>query len=157
MKRNLNIRIMALAISLLLGTFPVVAAERPLALNGNGASTFITDGAGNIIGANLTASGTATQLGMWTAVGMVQFTPDPSNTGRLLSSATATFTAANGDKLQIALNGAFDPAAGGDMGTIRFIGGTGRFDGASGDANFVVKLNPATGAFKVTAVGRINF
>jgi hypothetical protein len=157
MKRNLNMRILALTISLLLGALPVVAAERPFALDGNGAATFITDGAGNIIGANVTASGTATHLGMWTAVGTVQFTPDPNNPGRLLSSATATFTAANGDRLQIALNGALDPAEGADMGAIRFVGGTGRFDGVSGAGDFVVELNPATGAFKVTAVGRINF
>jgi len=156
MKRSLNIRILALAISLLLGSLPVVAAERPFALNGNGASTFITDGAGNIIGANVTASGTATHLGMWTAVGTVQFTPDP-NTGRLLSSGTATLTAANGDKLQFAVNGALDPATGTDMGRLRFVGGTGRFDGVSGAGNFVVELNPGTGAFKLTAVATINF
>jgi len=156
MKRSLNIRILALAISLLLGYLPVVAAERPFALNGNGASTFITDGAGNIIGANVTASGTATHLGMWTAVGTVQFTPDP-NTGRLLSSGTATLTASNGDKLQFAVNGALDPATGTDMGRLRFVGGTGRFDGVSGAGNFVVELNPGTGAFKLTAVATINF
>ncbi|MGH9769684.1 MAG: hypothetical protein ACREAB_19855 [Blastocatellia bacterium] len=157
MKRSLNVRILALAISLLLGALPVVAAERPFALNGNGVSTFITDGAGNIIGANVTASGTATHLGMWTTVGTVQFTPDPNNPGRLLSSATATFTAANGDKLQLSLNGALDPATGTDMGPIQFVGGTGRFNGVSGGGNFVVELNPATGAFKLTMVGRINY
>jgi hypothetical protein len=157
MKRSLNIRILALAISLLLGSLPVVAAERPFALTGNGSSTFITDGAGNIIGANVTASGTATHLGMWTAVGSVQFTPDPYNPGRLLSSGAATVTAANGDKLQFVVNGALDPSTGTDMGPIRFIGGTGRFAGVSGGGDFVVELNPATGAFKLTAIGRINF
>jgi hypothetical protein len=157
MKRSLNIRILALAISLLLGSLPVVAAERPFALNGNGASTFITDGAGNIIGANVTVSGTATHLGMFTAVGTVQFTPDPNNPGRILSSGTAIFTASNGDKLRFALNGALDLATGVDMGVFRFVGGTGRFDGAGGAGDFVVELNPATGAFKFTAVGRINY
>jgi hypothetical protein len=157
MKRSLNVRIIALTISLLLGTLPVMATERPFALDGNGASTFITDGAGNIIGANVTASGTATHLGMWTAVGTVQFTPDPSNPGRLLSSGISTFIAANGDRLQVAVNGALDPATGSDMATMQFVGGTGRFDGVSGSGNVVVELNPATGAFKLTAVGRINF
>ena len=104
MKRNLNVRILALAMTLLLWTLPVVAEERPFALTGNGVATFITDGAGNIIGANVTGSGTATHLGLWTVVGTVHFTPDPDNPGRLLSSATTTFTAANGDK--------FHPAAG---------------------------------------------
>ena len=157
MKRSLNIRILALAISLLLGSLPVVAAERPFALNGNGVGTFITDGAGNIIGANVTASGTATHLGMWTAVGSVQFTPDPNNPGRLLSSGAATITAANGDNLQVKFNGNLDPAAGLDTGVIQFVGGTGRFAGATGLGDFVVQINPLTGAFKTTAVGKINF
>jgi len=119
--------------------------------------TFITDGAGNVIGANITASGTATHLGLWTAAGTVHFTPDPNNPGRLLSSAALAFIAANGDKLQIMLNGNLDPAAGFDMGVIQFVGGTGRFAGSSGSGQFVVELNTATGAFKTTAVGKINF
>src|SRR5262249_1914463 len=147
MKRCLNIRILALAISLLLGSLPVVAAERPFALNGNGVATFITDGAGNVIGANVTGSGTATHLGMWTTVGTVHFTPDPNNPGRLLSSGTGTITAANGDTLQFVVHGSLDPAAGADMGPIQFVGGTGRFNGVSGGGEFVVELNPATGAF----------
>ena len=157
MKRNLNVRILALAMTLLMGTLPVVAEERPFALTGNGVSTFITDAAGNIIGANVTGSGTATHLGLWTVVGTVHFTPDPNNPGRLLSSATTTFTAANGDKLQVSLTGSLDPAAGADMGTIHFVGGTGRFAAASGAGEFVVELNPATGGFKVTMVGNIDY
>src|SRR5262245_19999921 len=128
MKRSVSARILALTISLLLLFFQAVAAERPFALNGNGVATFVRDGAGNIIGANVTMSGTATHLGRWTGIGTVHFTPDPDNPGRLLSSATADFTAANGDKLQIAFNGSLDPAAGTDGGSIRFVGGTGRFD-----------------------------
>src|SRR5262249_53931094 len=112
MKRDLNIRILALTLSLLMGTLPVVAAERPFALNATGVATFITDGAGNIIGANVTGSGTATQLGLWTLAGTVHFTPDQNNPGRLLSSATINFTAANGDTLQISLNGSLDPSTG---------------------------------------------
>jgi hypothetical protein len=157
MKQNLSIRLLALTISLLLGSFPVQAAERPFAFDGSGASTFITDSAGNVIGANITASGTATHLGLWTAAGTVQFAPDPNNPGRLLSSAALAFVAPNGDKLQVKLNGNLDPAAGFDMGVVQFVGGTGRFAGASGFGEFVVQINPLTGAFKTTAVARINF
>jgi hypothetical protein len=157
MKRNLSIRLLALTISLLLGFLPLQAAERPFAFSGSGSSTFITDAAGNVIGANVTASGTATYLGLWTAAGTVQFTPDPNNPGRLLSSAALAFIAANGDRLQVMLNGNLDPAAGADMGVLRFVGGTGRFAGASGLGQFVVELNPSTGAFKTTAVATINF
>src|SRR5262245_61437450 len=68
-----------------------------------------------------------------------------------------TVIAANGDTLNITLSGDLDPAAGMDTGPIQFVGGTGRFAGASGSGQFVVELNPATGAFKTTVVGKINF
>jgi hypothetical protein len=135
---------------------PVMATQRPFALNGNGTATFITDGAGNVIGANVTASGTATHLGMWTTTGTVQFTPDPNHPGRFLSTGAATVIAANGDQLQITLNGSLDPAAGLDGGPIHFVGGTGRFAQAGGAGEFAVELTP-TGAFKLTMVGSINY
>ena len=113
--------------------------------------------AGNVTGANVTASGTANYLGLWTAAGTVHFAPDPNNPGRLLSSANMAFVAANGDRLQVMLNGNLDPAAGADMGILQFVGGTGRFVAASGSGHFVVELNPATGVFKTTAVAAINF
>jgi len=158
MKRKLNVRILALAISLLLGTLPAVAAERPFALHGSGLSTFITNGDGIPIGANLTASGTATHLGLWSAVGTIQFTPDPNNPGLLQVSGSTTFTAANGDKLQTVLGtGVLDTSTGVGTGTLQFVGGTGRFAGASGTANLVVSQNLVTGTFEVTSVGRINY
>ena len=157
MKRNLSLRLLALSLSLLLGFLPLQAAERPFAFSGSGTATFITDAAGNVIGANVTASGTATYLGLWTAAGTVHFAPDPNNPGHLLSSANMAFVAANGDRLQVMLNGNLDPAAGADMGILQFVGGTGRFVAASGLGQFMVELNPATGAFKTTAVATINF
>ena len=157
MKRNVGLRLLVLSISLLLGFLPLQAAERPFEFSGSGTATFVTDAAGNVIGANITASGTATYLGLWTAAGTVHFAPDPNNPGRLLSSANMAFVASNGDRLQITLNGNLDPAAGADMGVLRFVGGTGRFATASGLGQFVVELNPATGAFRTTAVATINF
>ena len=156
MKRKLIVRSLALTISLLLGFLPVQAAERPFAWNGSGSSTFFTDASGNLA-ANVTVSGTATHLGMWTATGTVHFLPDPNHQGRFLSSAALAVIAANGDTLNITLSGDLDPAAGMDTGPIQFVGGTGRFTGASGSGQFVVELNPATGAFKTTVVGKINF
>jgi hypothetical protein len=157
MIRNLSIRFVALTISLLLGFLPVQAAERPFAFDGSGTAAFIADTAGNVTAANVTASGTATYLGLWTAVGTVHFAPDPNHAGRLLSSAVLAFTAANGDNLQVKFNGNLDPAAGFDTGVIQFVGGTGRFAGATGFGDFVVQINPLTGAFKTTAIAKINF
>jgi hypothetical protein len=112
------------------------------------------DGAGNVIGGNVTASGTATHLGLWTAVGSVTFTPD---NGVLRSNGAATFTAANGDKLEMVAEGALDPATFTDHGIFRFVGGTGRFAAVSGSADFVVTVNPITGGFELTLVGSINY
>jgi sugar (pentulose or hexulose) kinase len=137
MKRLLNRRSIMLTIVLLLGAIPVAAVERPFALNGRGVAAFITDSAGNIIGANVTASGTATHLGLWTTVGTVTFTPD---NGVLRSHAEVTLTAANGDKLESVVDGALNPATGTDHGNLRFVGGTGRFQGASGNCDSLFEL-----------------
>ena len=155
MKRFTKIRTLMPILFLLLATIPVSAAERPFALSGTGVATLITNEAGMPIGAIPTGSGTATHLGQWTVTGNVKYTPDAN--GVLHSSGDATITAANGDKVQIQIEGILDPAAGMDQGIFHIVGGTGRFEGATGDANFVVALNPLTGGFDLTVVGKINY
>ena len=154
MKRLFNRRNTLLTLVLLLAAIPAVAHERPFALNGQGVATLITDSAGNVIGGNVTASGTATHLGRWTAVGSVTFTPED---GVLRSHGQATITAANGDRLETVADGAMDPATGSDHGIFHFVGGTGRFAGASGSADFVISLNPLTGGFEMTMVGKLDY
>ena len=155
MKRFMKIRTLMLTAFLLLGTIPVSAVERPFALNGAGVATLITDDAGHLVGAIPTGSGTATHLGQWTVSGNVQYTPD--NNGVLHSSGEAALTAANGDKLQFQIDGILNPVTAVDQGVFRFVGGTGRFEGASGAANFVVQINPLTGGFELTVVGKIDY
>lgn len=155
MKRFTKIHTLMLVLFLLLGTIPVSAVERPFALKGGGVATLITDELGRPIGAIPTGSGTATYLGQWTVTGTVQYTPDEN--GVLHSSGAAALTAANGDKLQFQIDGILDPVAGIDQGVFRFVGGTGRFEGATGEANFVVTINPLTGGFELTVVGKINY
>lgn len=155
MKRLTKIRTAMVTLFLLLGTIPVSAVERPFALKGAGVAPLITDEAGHVIGATPTGSGTATYLGQWTVAGNVHYTPDSN--GVLHSSGDATITAANGDKLHVQIDGILDPVAAMDQGTFYFVGGTGRFEGASGSANFVVSINPLTGGFDLTVVGKINF
>lgn len=154
MKPFTKIRTMMLTLFLLLGTIPVSAVERPFALRGTGVATLLTDESGNLIGAIPTGSGTATHLGQWTVAGTVKYTPD---NGVLRSSGDATLTAANGDKLLFQIDGILDPVAAVDQGIFRFVGGTGRFEGASGTANFVVTINPLTGGFELTVVGKIDY
>jgi len=155
MKRFTKIRTLLPVLFLLLGTIPVSAAERPFALSGTGVATLIVNEAGMPIGAIPTGSGTATHLGQWTVTGNVKYTPDAN--GVLHSSGDATITASNGDKVQIQIEGILDPVAGMDQGLFHIVGGTGRFEGATGDANFVVQLNPLTGGFDLTVVGKINY
>jgi hypothetical protein len=155
MKRFTKIRALMPILFLLLGTIPVSAVERPFALSGTGVATLIVNEQGMPIGAIPTGSGTATHLGQWTVSGNVKYTPDAN--GVLHSSGQATITAANGDKVQIEIEGILDPVAGMDQGLFHIVGGTGRFEGASGDANFVVTLNPVTGGFELTVVGKINY
>ena len=155
MKRFTKIRTLMPILFLLLGTIPVSAAERPFALSGSGVATLILNEQGMPIGAIPTGSGTATHLGQWTVTGNVKYTPDAN--GVLHSSGDATITASNGDKVQIQIEGILDPVAGMDQGIFHIVGGTGRFEGATGDANFVVQLNPLTGGFDLTVVGKINY
>src|ERR1041385_4796595 len=114
MKRFTKIRTLILTFFMLLGTIPASAVERPFALNGTGVATLITDGSGHLIGAIPTGSGTATYLGQCTVTGSVAYTPDSN--GVLHSSGDATLTAANGDKLQVHIEGILDPVAAVDQG-----------------------------------------
>lgn len=155
MKPATKIRTLLVTLLLLLGTMPVSAVERPFALKGSGVATLITNEQGLPIGAIPTGSGTATHLGQWTVTGNVSYTPDSE--GVLHSSGDATITAANGDKLQVQINGILDPIAGMDQGVFTFVGGTGKFEGVTGSSNFVVTLNPLTGGFDLTVVGKINY
>jgi len=155
MKRFTKIRTLMVITFLLLGTIPASAVERPFALKGTGVATLITDDAGHLVGAIPTGSGTATHLGQWTVSGTVAYTPD--NNGVLHSSGDATILAANGDKLYVRIDGILDPIAAIDQGTFYFAGGTGKFEGASGAANFVVQINPVTGGFDLTIVGKIDY
>src|SRR5690348_7925578 len=76
MKNFVALKSLILVLALMLGTIPVSATERPFAANGNGVAAFITDGAGNVVGANLTLSGNGTHLGQFTGTGRIEFLPD---------------------------------------------------------------------------------
>ena len=120
MKRILNLSALTISAIVLLGTVSVMAIERPFALNAKGVATFNTDGAGNPVSAGVSSSGTATHLGSTTTVGTITFTPDPANPGRLLTNGTGTMTAANGDTVQLELNGALEPTPGSPTATDKF-------------------------------------
>jgi len=147
MNRNLKAFFFLLAV-VLMGSFPVQAAGRPFSLTGAGT---VSNSGG------VSASGRATHLGLFTEAGQVNFVPDPNDPTRVLATGNATFTAANGDALELLIDGSLDLTTGEATGIFTFVGGTGRFGDASGTGNFVIQQNLVTGAFEVTAVGTINY
>ena len=158
MKRFVAIRSLILVFSLLLGIIPVSASERPFASSGNGVAAFITDGAGNVVGANLTLSGNGTHLGAFSGTGRIEFIPDADDPLIVHVPGEITYTASNGDRLPVIIeNGRMDLRTGIATGDMVFQSGTGRFAGASGSAAIVVEQNFITGAYTFTMVGNINY
>jgi len=158
MKRFVTVKSLILVFALLLGIIPVSATERPFASNGNGIATFITDGAGNVVGGAVTLSGNGTHMGLFTGNGTIQFLPDANDPNISHPAGEVTYTAANGDRLPTVIeNGRMDLRTGIATGDMVFQSGTGRFEGASGRAAIVVEQNFVTGAYTFTMVGNINY
>ena len=158
MKRFVTLRSLTLVFALLLGIIPVSATERPFASNGNGIATFITDDAGNVVGATLALSGNGTHLGLFTGTGTIQFLPDANDPNISHPAGEVTYVASNGDRLPTVIeDGAMDLRTGIATGYMVFQNGTGRFAGASGKAAIVVEQNFVTGAYTFTMVGSINY
>jgi hypothetical protein len=158
MKRLATIKTLILVFAMLLATLPVSAAERPYAANGNGMATFITDGAGNVVGATVVVSGTATHMGLFSGTGTIQFLPDANDPNISHPAGEVTYIAANGDRLPSVIeDGSMDLRTGIATGYMVFQSGTGRFEGASGKAAIVVEQNFITGAYTFTMVGSVNY
>ena len=158
MKRFLTVRSFILVFAMLLGMIPVNATERPFASSGNGVAAFITDGGGNVVGANLTLSGNGTHLGLFTGTGNIQFVPDASDPNIVHVPGEITYVASNGDRLPTVIaNGRMDLTTGIATGDMVFQSGTGRFEGVSGKAAIVVVQDFVTGAYTFTMVGKIDY
>ena len=158
MKRFVTIKSLILVFTLLLGTIPVSATERPFASNGNGVAAFITDSAGNVVGANLILTGNGTHLGSFSGTGKIQFVPDASDPNIVYVPGEITYIASNGDRLPTVIeNGRMDLRTGIATGDMVFQSGTGRFEGVSGKAAIVVVQDFVTGAYTFTMVGNINY
>ncbi|HEY4424904.1 MAG TPA: hypothetical protein VGN10_11885 [Pyrinomonadaceae bacterium] len=148
----------SLILALLLAIIPVSATERPFASSGNGVASFIIDGGGNVVGANLMLSGHGTHLGAFSGTGKIDFVPDPNDPNIVIVPGAITYVASNGDRLPTVIeNGRMDLRTGIATGDMVFQSGTGRFEGVSGKAAIVVEQNFVTGAYTFTMVGNINY
>ena len=158
MKRFITVKSFILVFALLLATIPVSATDRPFASSGNGLATFITDGAGNVVGATVVVTGNGTHLGSFTGSGTIQFLPDANDPNISHPAGDVTYVAANGDRLPSVIeDGSMDLRTGIATGDMVFQSGTGRFAGASGRAAIVVEQNFVTGAYTFTMVGNVNY
>ena len=158
MKRFVTVTTLILVFTLLLGIIPVSATERPFASSGNGVAAFITDAAGNVVGANLTLSGHGTHLGLFSGTGKIDFVPDANDPNIVHVPGEITYVASNGDRLPTIIeNGRMDLRTGIATGDMVFQSGTGRFEGASQRAAIVVEQDFVTGAYTFTMVGTINY
>jgi hypothetical protein len=100
-------------------------------------------------------TGQATHLGHYTEAGSVSFSPtaDPSI---LRIDAVSIYTAANGDQLYANITGQLNGATGAITATVTYVGGTGRFDDATGSANLVGQILP-DGTISVAVEGTIDY
>ena len=158
MKRFLNIKILALALILLLGNMPVGAQERPFSCTGKGVATIIPGGGVPV--AAVIGTGNGTHLGLFASAGRVTFNPDANDPNLVHPSGQATFTAADGDKLETVFSAdetSMDLTTGIGGGIFRFTGGTGKFANATGSISVVVVQNFITGAYELTGVGKIDY
>jgi len=155
MKRFLSIKSFVVALAILFGTLPVSATERPFSLNGKGVASIA---GGQVPVGSIVGSGNATHLGLFTNSATIYFNPDPGDPTVVHPTGEGVFTAANGDNLYIVVEDAsMSLVTGVGGGTFRITGGTGRFANATGSMLAVVEQNLITGAYEVTAVGKIDY
>ncbi len=131
-------------------TGEVMAQERPFKLQG---TTAVIGNPFAPEGAVMVGNGTATHLGEWVNEGPIFF--DGSSGPPFAATAIAHFTAANGDQLDVLLTGTVDASLVATA-TYHFVGGTGRFAGASGYGDFLAVPNP-DGTLSYTATGTIDY
>ena len=124
---------------------PARAAERPHASSGTAQFT-----ATGFVG-----TGRALHLGTYTEEGTIQLFPTSDPTV-FDASATAIYTAANGDELHATFTGQLNFATGVITATVTYVGGTGRFAGATGSATLSGQLLQ-DGTLAVSVIGTIDY
>ena len=133
---------------LVLSTAALLAKERPHSFKGAG--QFLPNQTDFI------SSGTATHLGKFTEEGSITDIQPGGEPGVFLITAWAIQTAADGDELHEIISGQLNFLTGAGSATVTYVGGTGRFENASGSASLQIQLGP-DGTFTYRGAGVIDF
>ena len=139
--------VLLVAVGILTLSARASAEERPH--SSRGTAQFVSP-TGDFVG-----SGHATHLGRYTEVGSASFSPTNDPTV-LQISAWAIYTAANGDQLYATFTGQLNGLTGAITATVTYVGGTGRFDDASGSATLLGQIRP-DGTIAVAVKGTIDY
>jgi hypothetical protein len=118
-------------------------------------SYFATGTAHFVSPTDFVGSGRATHLGHYSEQGSVAFT-STSNPAVLQVTGTTAYFAANGDRLDAHVSGTLNQATGVVLATLTYVGGTGRFDDASGQSSLAGQMEP-NGTIRVTVTGVIDY
>jgi hypothetical protein len=141
-----------MALTAILGFALPVAAEEPVPFQG-GADEVVTGaepiGAG-LVRLTVAVTGEATHLGLFTGTETVVLDLTDGT-----FAGTRVFVAANGDRLYADVEGGFTSATTAE-GTLTFTGGTGRFQDATGEADFEA-VSPDGVHLALTFDGAIEF
>jgi hypothetical protein len=148
MKRFGGFSALAAVLAALVLSGPATAAGTQLPFKGE-SSGFVTttgfDPVAGILDTTVAGEGHATHLGHFTVTGQVAV-----DVATGIPVGTWTLTAANGDMLFLAMTGhGIDPTHG--FGAFTIVGGTGRFEGASGSYEQIITFAATPGTADVIA------
>ena len=134
--------ILLVAVAVLVPPDRASAEERPH--SSRGTAQFVSP-TGDFVGA-----GSATHLGLYEEVGNATI----SATGAI--DGWATYKAANGDELYATIAGQLNGRTGAITATVTYVGGTGRFEDATGSATLLGQILP-DGTIAVAVEGTIDY
>ena len=130
-------------------TLPSVASAAERAHRSRGTAEFLPNST------DFVGSGSATHLSRYEEVGSVTLWPTSDPTAIPLT-AWSIYTARNGDELHATFEGYLNGVTGQITATVTYIGGTGRYDGASGTGTLTGQMLP-NGTISVKVKGRIDY
>lgn len=156
-----RLSLVGLCLVLVLAVASPAKADDSLPFHGRCVATWDNVFAGfTTTGANFVGSGPVTHMGYTVQQGNLFFLAPPDQSGFAPGVGSVTLTAANGDELTFDYVGVLDANTGAGDGSFMFVGGTGRFAGATGEGTFhaVIDLSyPVAQPMTVVLDGQVSY